>query len=144
MGPLPKSKLNDLFTKPRKEGSGINIQTLPGYHLQGFFPSRIKVLKQGIQVLYMVILEKRNLQNYCFDKEFSDFATYGSKMYQQGYSPISLNAFKYQNKTYYSAVFDKTTDKETYLFGYRYCDYRSVYNKIWLDGWRLKILAPEK
>ncbi len=109
------------------------------WHSKGYYPSKIKMFKINTNVYYLAIL-KKEFTKYCFDKNFSDFTSINQKLYQ---SEMGLGSLENVNSLY-SAVWIKRQVNEFQVFDWKYGDYRAKYNKIWNEGWRLKILSPSK
>ena len=63
------------------------------------------------------------------------------RLWPQGWRLYALQSFVLQNGTVrYNAVWRPGNDAEIQVYGWAYADYRSKYDQLWLQGWRLYIL----
>lgn len=145
MNPVSGTEMLQDFTQSSSQVKTGNFgipyaQNDASWHSKGYYPSKIKMFFMGNKMFYMAILKKKEITQYCFDKTYTELTELNQKMYNMGFGLVSLE----QVNSTYSAVWSKRTLNEFQIFGWKYGDFKSKYNLIWSDQWRLKILAPRK
>jgi hypothetical protein len=59
----------------------------------------------------------------------------------QGWRLHILNNIVVRGQVLYTAVWRPSTEGEIQVYEWRYEDYRRLYDELWCEGWRLKILT---
>ena len=72
---------------------------------------------------------------------FSDYQTEYNKLWAEGWRLYILDSYVIADGTVrYNAVWRPATHGEIQVYGWTYSDYRTEYNTLWTEGWRLYIL----
>jgi 3',5'-cyclic AMP phosphodiesterase CpdA len=76
-----------------------------------------------------------------FGEVYSDYRTEYNKLWPEGWRLYLLQSYVLSDGTdLFNAVFHPGNHEEIQYYGMPYSDYRTEYNKLWPDGWRLYIL----
>jgi Bacterial tandem repeat domain 1 len=72
---------------------------------------------------------------------YDDYATLYNKLGHEGWRLYILDSYVLTDGTVrYNAVWRPGNHAETDIYGYTYADYRTLYDTLWNEGWRLYIL----
>ena len=134
-GNLPEIQVYGwLYSDYRKEYDSLWTQGWRLYILQSY-------VFNG-QVLYNAVFRHGNvgeLQDYGvpYSQYRSDYDTY----WKEGWRLYILQSYVFNNQVLYNAVWRPQGNlAETQVYGWSYSDFRTEYNSLWPQGWRLYIL----
>jgi hypothetical protein len=107
---------------------------------------RLSILQSYVMpngdVLYNAVFRPGNLgEHQLYGVTYSDFRSLYNALYPKGWRLSILQSYVMPNgDVLYNAVFRPGDSGEIQVYGWTYSSFRTEYNKLWTEGWRLYIL----
>jgi Bacterial tandem repeat domain 1 len=95
-------------------------------------------------VLYNAVFRPGDLsEQQLYGVTYAEYRSTYDTLYPEGWRLYILQSYVLSNgDVVYNAVFRPGDSGEIQVYGWKYSDYRTKYNTLWTEGWRLYILNP--